>query len=789
MSSRKRPKAGQMSPVLPEESRPEAPQADFDVVTATTEMRAAAGDAQWFVKLMEGAERTRLAEWPGKTGTGRKDDSKSSKAKPWPGAADHEVHLVQEVITHRNAARVASLARGSMGVTPMEGTDARKAGKMKTVLRYYLTTAMKSQVLVHGLRAGSWADRYGHSLMYVGWKKESAVERRTMKLGRLVEVAIEQQFAAVEQVQGSPATEAQAEQIQIASEDMVLDAILSPDREEEAAGLMLAADEGLRARGMAGLEEAKRAIRELRKSRDLATGDLLEVEVRYVSSFVKTSAPCWEALRPFVDVFYPAETIYEDNLDGARWIARIKRLSAQQLREQAVIHDWDKDWVEEVILTQRGKTCGFNEQFGTPWALNGLGTRWRTRSGGTITGETSGGETRKHLYEIVEMYDRSTTPDRLTGTFQTVFHPNVTERIGSRKLLEYWSGCYPFVAFTCEWDELQLLDSRGIPELVKGDQEAIKVQWDSRTNAASLSTIPPWTGPPELAHTQIRPGMFVESYRIGDVTAFPIPPPDGRSVEIERTIRSSVDRRFGRMSPEVPEALSMMMGQADMDWFLSSLSQVVGLTAKLIQQFMPPLKGARITGTQDTFDATPEEVRGSFDFSIKFDVRGLDIKWAEEMLKFVKDLLLPLDRKAQVQTGPLLEFGFNILDPALADRCLIPADEANAKEVEAEKQSVADIFSGGAGEAVHEGMDFETRANTMVFELKRSPMRQQMLATVPQIRQVFTARLKQYVASVKQYRDNAIIGQNMGEVALQPPSEAEQALAQLEAMGKAAPQG
>jgi hypothetical protein len=113
--------------------------------------------------------------------------------------------------------------------------------------------------------------------------------------------------------------------------------------------------------------------------------------------------------------------------------------------------------------------------------------------------------------------------------------------------------------------------------------------------------------------------MFIEQWRAGTVAAFPLPGPDGRSIEIEKTLRASTDRLFGRVSDNVPAQTSMLRGQADLDWFLLSITRGVRLTARLIQQFMPPLTGARIMGTGEPVIADREEVRGSFDYHVAFE--------------------------------------------------------------------------------------------------------------------------------------------------------------------------
>ena len=53
------------------------------------------------------------------------------------------------------------------------------------------------------------------------------------------------------------------------------------------------------------------------------------------------------------------------------------------------------------------------------------------------------------------------------------------------------AGAYPFVALARESLTRRLLDSRGIPELLKDFQIATKSELDQRQDAASLATCPP----------------------------------------------------------------------------------------------------------------------------------------------------------------------------------------------------------------------------------------------------------------------------------------------------------
>jgi hypothetical protein len=244
--------------------------------------------------------------------------------------------------------------------------------------------------------------------------------------------------------------------------------------------------------------------------------------------------------------------------------------SAQWIREQAALYDWDKAWVKEVLEKHKGRSNLFSNSMASyPWALSGAGVNWSARTNG---------EAQNHLYQIIELWDRAVTVDGLTGTYTTVMHADVKNKVAKRELRMDWDGCYPFVPFTFSQDERLMLDGFSVPEITMTKEQAVKAQWDSRTDAASLTTFPTWTGDPELEGLRPAPGVFLPSIRGKVPTALQIPPPDGRSIEIERTVRESVDGFFGFAGKSVSDSVAMMMGQADLDWFMLSLSQCIART-------------------------------------------------------------------------------------------------------------------------------------------------------------------------------------------------------------------
>lgn len=745
-------------PELPAKTQPDKPLVEFKVADVIGEMEAACGDAGWFLKTMQRNNQTMQSWWAGKDYTGRKNSTRDWQAKPFNGASDSDVFMAKTLLTKRNAMRVAGLARGALSVTPTSSLDSRAAGLMRQVIRYYMNGPMKSEVLVQGLRAASYADRYRCSLLYVGWKEERGVEKITFTLDDLTAALAQQQAQLAAQAQDGMFE--QPEGINYAA--MIQD----PLYEDQITQLMVQLKPGLAARGKEGTRQALRALKEIRKG--AAQG------VAY-ASYVKRSSPTWEALQPFVDVFFPAEAVMEDGLTGCRWIAKVKWRSAQWIREQAAIEDWEPKWVEEVIKNHKGRSRMLAKRLiSTPWALTTLGVGW---------GAKVNSETQNHLYEIIELWDLSVTDDGLTGTYRTIMHADVQTMVGLRELRSDWDGMYPFVPFKFQMDERMLLAGDSLPELAGTAQQQVKAQWDMRTDAGALTTFPVWTGDPELAGLKPVPGQFLPLLRGKAPEALRLNPPDGRSIEIENALRDAMDELFGFESKRVSSSQSMTMQQAESDWFLAAISQAVARTARLIAQYMQPLVGARITGTTELVNATADDVRGQFDFDLSFNVMSTDVKWLKEHLGMIKELVLPMDNHGYINTLPLIESGLNLLDPQLAPQCLPQDVEAAQKQsVDAATAALADIFTGGAP-LVQAGMDFGGIAQAVTDEINRSPQRQQQIIGGTQNHAALTAYLKGLVDNDVQHGgQNAQIGKTLMQDPLQQPKPAQVLLKDLEAL-------
>lgn len=730
------------------------PLVDFDVKDAINEMEAACADVSWYLKTMQRNNQTLANWWSTKDYTGKKNRTNDFEPKPFNGAADHDVWMSKNVLRKRNAMRVAGMARGALQVEPTNSTKARQSGLMRQALRYYMAGPMKAEVLTQAVRVGSYSDRYRCGLLYVGWKESRGVEP--------IEFTVEQIASAWEQMEAQEeAAHADGMMVSENAEDYSA-RVLDPMYETKVVEIMLALAPGLVARGDEGKRQARRAAAQLRKG---------ETSIAY-ASYVKESRPTWEALQPFVDVFFPAEAWMEDGMESCRWVARVKWRSAQWIKEQAALKGWNKKWVEDVLKNHKGRSRLVQRRLAaTPWALTTLGVGWSAKVNS---------ETHNHLYEIIELWDRSMTKDGLAGTYTTVLHADVTDKVAIRELRADWDGMYPFVPVKFDMDERMLIAGDSLPELTSTAQQAVKAQWDSRTDAASMTTFPTWTGDPELAGLKPVPGQFLPALRGKLPEVLKLNPPDNRSIEIETSIRDSIDELFGFESRRLTPAQAMTMQQAEMDWFLASMSQAVARTAKLIGQYMPPLVNARISGTNEIVNATADEVRGDYNFTIAFNVMSTDVKWVKEHLGMISDVVDRLDKRGYVNTLPVLQAGLNIVDPTLAPQCL-PQD-AVAVDRQAQEQAsnkITNILGGDPKVDLTEGMDFAGIAQAAYDDIMGSPLRQQNIVGGTQPHHVLVAWLKGLVNNNKQ-KDNAMIGRTMVEEPMRQPTPPEQMLGWLE---------
>jgi hypothetical protein len=151
-------------------------------------------------------------------------------------------------------------------------------------------------------------------------------------------------------------------------------------------------------------------------------------------------------------------------------------------------------------------------------------------------------------------------------------------------------------------------------------------------------------------------------------------------------------------------------------------------------------------------------VRGNFDFHVKFDVKSLDLDWFKEVLAFAKDAMAAFDPRQLTDKRVFLEMAYNMIDPALADRAIQTEDSARDSELADIRAILNAIFSGDATPHFPMGVDYQTRADEMVQNLQSSPVRQNIMRTVPEVAAVWEDYLQKLYHQIDQMGANKQAG-------------------------------
>jgi len=734
-----------------------APRAMPDPKAFLNEIRQSVHDANWFQQLMRENEEQRTCWWAGQSADGRKHSTVHGRARPWENAADHRVPVLLQLMKERTAVRKRAMKSAKLTIKGRTMDDQAKAALLKQVVEYHLKTEMGSEVGDEAEYWSNWSQNYGHSVLFVGWKTERQLEPRLLKLQNLQQFAAAMELARVAKARALaqvPLELAESREIERVAMQGVLEQLETLPGRKTLSDVVLQMDPDLQAMGRQGVAEIMRALNELRTAE----------EAEYLCAYLKTSRPEWEALQPYVDVFYPNQT---KKVSDARWVTRVRWLDEVALRSWAADEALNEDWVREV-LKHPGKCMDMTGL--ADWVLSASGTRMGRQ---TISYSQ---ETQGRYFQVAEIYWRAFTSYGVPVLYRTIAHGMVQTGFGKHEVCRHYNGNQPFFDMREEkWSKL-LLDSRGVPEVFGTFQQAIASQWNSRTDAASLSTVPPMTGPPGSTAPAMGPGVYIDVPRGGSLEWLQPPRPDGRSIEIERTIATRLNRFYGLMSEDVPEPLQILIQGNLSDEFLESIKGVLMMTVQLIQQYTPDLKGARITGSDDYVTATRDEIQGMFDIEVDWDVKDLSLEWVEQKLGFYKDMLLPLDNRGLIDRAEMIRAGAEAVDPVAAKRFIRPGEQVDQKERKEEEDALSAIFSGGLPEFIV-GVNHELRAEVMKQDLAKSPTRRRFLEANQDIADVWEDRLQRHLFQLEQDQ-NKIAGIQGGSDPLR-----QSPLAQLKAQG------
>lgn len=658
----------------------------------------------------------RYCVWRHQTDDGRRwtaDDGKDPF--PWPGRADQRIRLTELYVNQDVAVCMVAWRRMRCVVSGTELGDSAHANRLTQVLRWMKYTQMKEAADEHEIFANMLFEN-GGAVMKQVWCKQYQLGNDTVDLETLVGFAMQAQAAGE-----AGAALNEQDQLLIDLPRLVID----PSREKQAV------------EGLAVLYPDVRTARLAALVKDLRTSGSGLLPRPYL---VK-DRPVLRALTPNQDVFIDPEAT---DINDANVFER-EMLREWQLRERVRSHGWDKDWVENVLTTQRGRM-----------SLDGTMSWNRTQRGLAFQPVQT-----ERLYEIIHCSRRLADDDGVPGIYYTVFSAGVPDGYGLHTLVPYDHGEQPYIYTTREKRSRLLDDSRGYGEISGTWQGALKQSLDNRLDRADITTLPPSYYPPGEPPDAWGPGVQVPTNRPADYGFFNGPKYDMGGREVEDAIRDLADEYFGRPHPEKVNLYADALRQHMVNRFLNGCVQVDTQLLQLMQQYMPDEFYYRIVGDAQGLPirATREEIQGKFDVAITFDVENLDPERKAEKIDLMQKAI-QMDTTGRVDRDEALTILFELIDPAMGERLLRAPQAAAQSEIDDEDAAFAKIFAGLQVD-IRPGQAYQLRLQRLQNIMQSNQLAALRYEKDEQFKEAIDRRYKQLSFQLQQ-QENAVTGRFLG---------------------------
>jgi hypothetical protein len=642
--------------------------------------------------------------WPGKSRDLRKH---GADAFPWEGASDMESHVIDERITRLVSLFMASLSRANIRAFPVEVQDVGRAKIVSNFLKWMISSGYISRFNREMELGANYLLERGLLISYVGWHSEDRKFLQRLDLNQIAQVSPE-----------------------------LAEMILSGQNEDQMVAMLQRTFDGVT------VKRAKNALAELA---DVGSAELPVVRRQVNAPEVKTLAPDG-------DFIFPP---YVTDPQRAPYCFWKTYYTAQELENKVATDGWDEDFVELVIERYRGVNIDSIE---------------REQEGRRSISLTDNAYEAEELIEIVYGFQRLVDKeDGSEGIYCTVFHKEFSgdgdiPGFAKFELLNGYED-YPVVVTKLSEDSKRLYDTMTVPSLLKGIQQQVKIERDSRIDRNSLATVPPILHPVGQAPTDWGPGRYVPYRRKGDIDFGPTPPYNQGSLEMEKTMEQQADRLVGldEVSP-----ISQIRKQFLVDKFLSHSAEVIAQCYRCFQRFGPDQIFFRVTGVPDPQMFNKGNADENFDVTISYDVLNTDPEKQENKLNQMVSLL-QLDRNGRINVDNLLTLIAGSVDPVLADGILEPVEVAQEKLLKDITDDLSKIYAGIEVPARPSGAQ-------AALQVIQQYSQQQDIQQRLQEDEAFAARLQKYAGQYQfaiQQAQNAQIGRigtqpaQMGQVQTQ----------------------
>lgn len=736
----------------------------LDAVWVIDQVTEALTEIGEWISTAQTHERTALCLWEGQSEDGRKwARNYGRKVFPFDGAADSRVHLTGAAVDELTMLEMMAVDAAKVQVIAMEASDGAASKRVETLMKYETRQRMRGELWRERNFARQIKHTFGHAVMHVGWEQRMGTKRATVTVDDLVKLATEMELAAMRQEAVAGGAQADAQGEVLTPEEKLTIADVAETRVEG----MLATEDGdvtelvglIRLRhGLLSPTRARKVARALQRAE---AGEVID----FAEPIRKPGRPSVRAMLPGFDVFYPWWTCVAAE---APWIARVDSYSEPELRAMPKTAGWDARAVAALLALGPTQVVdsGVVQQALQRVSHTMFNEPARLTTAQRLASKQSG------AYEVLHITVQTVDEEGYPAGQEIILHPglcgrekrrNGNEHVLLNRLVDYYfdGGCY--VDLRREFKPARpLWESRGVPELTGTHQSLVKGGRDASMDRTSFVTMPIVKVNARRAgggeRWDYEPGTKLPLAQ-GDVAEYMQAPRLDQGMILDAAeIRKDAANLLGLHHAEVPQAKTLMHQQWIVTNALLEEREVLLRILGLDQQFMEPLFVSRVIGAGPAaFQVTREEIAGSFDFVLEFDVKSLDMEYLQKRWTALKDAFSIPGVAGQVPTVPLVSWLLNNIDAGLADLVTGGLQERNAAQAEEEKAAVAMMLA-GVEPAVTESMDAQTRLGVLEEQMKVNPVVQQAYAAGGLFAEMMNGRAEAFRFQIRQRTENAQTG-------------------------------
>jgi hypothetical protein len=669
------------------------------------------------------AEDTRFCRWPGQSTDGKKhaDANNGKPAFPFEGASDVRMRTADEIINEQVILLMAAAMKMQLSFTSPDPAKADLGDKLAVLWEWVKHNQLRREWFFELRRLAQFrqGDSPANGFLQVDWYEESTLQMLTVTAEEAVEKILEDA-----QERGDKVTQEVEQKLAAAFRDPTEQPLL------------------------ALIIQAHWPEMPASRAKDVAAQMLNEGSADFPYPVAKPGRVRFQARRLMEDIYVPENT---GRLQHARGIWIREWFTLTELRERESKGEFLPGFVDQV-LKHEGETCW---RHFTHWHING---DYSNR----IVERTWDKERHRGQYEIMTCFFKAAnTRTGIPGIYYVKYHFAVDKPGSDMELCDYKHGQYPFLEFPREVLTGKVWDTRGISELSMTDQQSLKILHDSFMDHTQLVTVPPIKVPSSRPKLQLvlGPMKLIKEQRPGEISWMIPPEYPKTNGEADARTQVRLDRYFGRMSKNNTEDYIRAYQQDLIDFFLYDLVEGIRQSLSLLQQYMTDDMVARVLGPDSVPIARKvEDIQGEFDVEVTFEAGMLSLAWLEQVAKIINDYAFQWDQAGQIRRGEVEKWLFGGISPNLARRFLQPIEVANQKEAEAALTDFGKIKDGIEPERPTQGVDFQTRLQTILNVGKMNPEAFSTLAPVS--RQILQDHLQYLEGQISQQK-NAVIGREM----------------------------